>query len=196
MWETWVWSLGWEDLLEKGKTTHSSILAWRLYSPWGRTWLSDFHFHSHSIHDIIFILKYDSGSNVQDCIWDPQEGTWDKGSWEVCLWRECYSLVIMCCHCRHGQPKSMRWRCMCVCVCSVTLLFAATWSVAHHAPLSMGFFWQKYWSRVPFLIPGDLPDPGIKPMSLASPTLEGRFFTTSATWEALRWSYLTDYWKF
>ena len=32
--ETWVRSLGWEDPLEKGKTTHSSILAWR--SPWGR----------------------------------------------------------------------------------------------------------------------------------------------------------------
>ena len=34
--ETWVRSLGWEELLEKGKATHSSILAWRLYSPWGR----------------------------------------------------------------------------------------------------------------------------------------------------------------
>ena len=33
MWETWVRSLGWEDPLEKGKATHSSILAWR--SPWG-----------------------------------------------------------------------------------------------------------------------------------------------------------------
>ena len=32
MWETWVQSLGWEDLLEKGKATHSSILAWRI--PW------------------------------------------------------------------------------------------------------------------------------------------------------------------
>ena len=32
MHETWVWSLGWEDLLEKGKVTHSSILAWRI--PW------------------------------------------------------------------------------------------------------------------------------------------------------------------
>ena len=30
MWETWVRSLGWEDPLEKGKTTHSSILAWRI----------------------------------------------------------------------------------------------------------------------------------------------------------------------
>ena len=33
-WETWVQSLGWEDPLEKGKATYSSILAWRL-SPWG-----------------------------------------------------------------------------------------------------------------------------------------------------------------
>ena len=30
MWEIWVWSLGWEDPLEKGKATHSSILAWRI----------------------------------------------------------------------------------------------------------------------------------------------------------------------
>ena len=39
MQETWVPSLGWEDALEKGKATHSSILAWRIpwtvYSPWG-----------------------------------------------------------------------------------------------------------------------------------------------------------------
>ena len=32
MWETWVWSLGWEDFLEKGIATHSSILTWRI--PW------------------------------------------------------------------------------------------------------------------------------------------------------------------
>ena len=32
MWETWVWSLGWEDPLKKGKATNSSILAWRI--PW------------------------------------------------------------------------------------------------------------------------------------------------------------------
>ena len=42
MQETWVWSLGWEEPLEKGKATHSSILVLRirefhgLYSPWGR----------------------------------------------------------------------------------------------------------------------------------------------------------------
>ena len=49
--ETWVWSLGWEDPLEKGKATHSSILAWRIpwtNSPWDtkcQTQLSDLHFH-------------------------------------------------------------------------------------------------------------------------------------------------------
>ena len=39
IWETWVPPLGWEDPLEKGEATHSSILAWKipgLYSPWGR----------------------------------------------------------------------------------------------------------------------------------------------------------------
>ena len=36
MWETWVQSLGWEGLLEKGKATHSSILAWRI--PWMSSW--------------------------------------------------------------------------------------------------------------------------------------------------------------
>jgi len=36
MWETWVQSLGWEDPLEKGKATHSSILAWRI--PWAVEW--------------------------------------------------------------------------------------------------------------------------------------------------------------
>ena len=35
MWETWIQSLGWEDTLEKGKATHSSILAWRISCPWG-----------------------------------------------------------------------------------------------------------------------------------------------------------------
>ena len=40
---------------------------------------------------------------------------------------------------------------------------------------------------VAFPLPGDLPDPGIEPVSLLSPTLAGGFFTTSATWEAQLW---------
>ena len=42
----------------------------------------------------------------------------------------------------------------------------------------MGFFRQEYWSELPFSPPGDLPDPGIKPVSPASPALAGRFFTS------------------
>ena len=48
-------------------------------------------------------------------------------------------------------------------------------AVAHQASLSMGFPRQEYWSECPFTSPGDLPDPGIKPLSLI---LTGRFFTT------------------
>ena len=42
------------------------------------------------------------------------------------------------------------------------------WTVAHHAPLSMGFSRQKYWSGLPCSPPGDLPDPGFEPASLMS----------------------------
>jgi len=63
-------------------------------------------------------------------------------------------------------------------------VFATPWTVDLQAPLSMGFPRQEYWSGLPFLLPGDLPDPGIKPTCLMSPALAGGYFTTSATWEA------------
>ena len=47
----------------------------------------------------------------------------------------------------------------------------------------MGFSRQEYWSGLPCPSPGDLPE-GIEPASLMSPDLAGKFFTTSATWEA------------
>ena len=40
-------------------------------------------------------------------------------------------------------------------------LFATPWTVAHQAPLSLGFPWQEYWTGLPFPSPGNLPDPGI-----------------------------------
>jgi len=57
-------------------------------------------------------------------------------------------------------------------------LFASPWTVAHQAPLPMEFFRQEYWSGLPFPTPGDLPNQGIEPMSLVSPALADRFFTT------------------
>ena len=52
------------------------------------------------------------------------------------------------------------------------------------APLSMGFSRPVYWSGLPCPPPGDLPDPGIEPMSLISLALAGGFSTTNTTWEA------------
>ena len=46
------------------------------------------------------------------------------------------------------------------------------WTVAHQAPLSMGFFRPEYWTGLPFPSAGDLPDPGIKLASGVSPGLQ------------------------
>ena len=56
----------------------------------------------------------------------------------------------------------------------MSYFFATPWTVAHQAPLSMGFPWQEYRSGMPFPSPGDLPGLGIEP---ASPAMAGRFFT-------------------
>ena len=58
------------------------------------------------------------------------------------------------------------------------------WAVAFQDPLSLGFSRQEYWSGLQFPSSGDLPNPGIKPQSLTSPALTGKFFTTSTCWEA------------
>ena len=62
-------------------------------------------------------------------------------------------------------------------------LCVTPWTVARQAPLSMGFSRQEYWSGLLCPPPEDLPDPGIKSVSLTSPALAGGFFTARATWE-------------
>ena len=74
------------------------------------------------------------------------------------------------------------------CVLSCVRLFAILWTVAHQAPLSMGYSRQEHWSGLTFPPPGDLPDPGIKPTSLMSPALASGFlfyfiFYHCATWK-------------
>ena len=64
---------------------------------------------------------------------------------------------------------------------SCVQLFATPWTVAHQAPLSMGFSRQEYLSGLPCPAPGDLPDPGIEPASPAAPDLAVRFFTAEPT---------------
>ena len=57
-------------------------------------------------------------------------------------------------------------------------LFVTLWTAARQVSLSMGFSRQEYWSGLPCPPPGDLPNPGIKPTSLMSPALAGKFYTT------------------
>ena len=80
---------------------------------------------------------------------------------------------------------------MCILSCFIRVqLFATLWTVACQASLSMGFSRQGYWSGLPCLPPGDLPNPGIEPASLTSPALASGFFTTNTTWEAQRVTYM------
>ena len=60
-------------------------------------------------------------------------------------------------------------------------LFATPWTVARRGPLSMGFSRQEYWSGLACPPPGDLPIPGMEPVSLTSPAMAGGLFTSSIT---------------
>ena len=78
-------------------------------------------------------------------------------------------------------------------------LFATPWTVAHQAPLSMGFSRQEYWSGLPFPSPGDLPDPGIKPRSPAlqadALTSEppGKPSSSDISYKSFKWTPLRPY---
>ena len=76
----------------------------------------------------------------------------------------------------------MELACVCVCVSAKSLscvwLFTTLWLVACQVPLPTVFSRQEYWSGLPCPAPGNLPDPGIKPVSLTSPALAGGFFTS------------------
>ena len=71
-----------------------------------------------------------------------------------------------------------------VCMLSHVQLLEFPWTVAHQAPLSVGFSRQEYCSGLPFPSPGDLSDSGIEPASLVSPALADRFLTSSTTRDA------------
>ena len=68
---------------------------------------------------------------------------------------------------------------MYACMLSHVPFFVTPRTVVCQAPLSVEFFRQEYWSGVPFPSLGDLPNPGIEPMSLTSSALAGGFFTTA-----------------
>ena len=73
-------------------------------------------------------------------------------------------------------------------------LFATPWTVAHQAPLSMGFSRQEYWSGLPYPSPGDLPDPGIKSKSLMPPALAAGSLPLSHLGIPKEWPYPAVTW--
>ena len=76
-------------------------------------------------------------------------------------------------------------------VTSVLSTSVCLWTVAHQTPLSMGFFRQEYWSRLPFPPPGDLPYPGIEPASPVTSALQWILYR--ATREA--WIHVHVWWN-
>ena len=75
---------------------------------------------------------------------------------------------------------------MCQAIChmlSHVQLFVTPWTVAHQTPLSMGLFWQEYWSGLPFPTPGVCPNPGIKLASPVSPLLQADSLPTGSSRE-------------
>ena len=96
-----------------------------------------------------------------------------------------------------GNRSGMALKVPCLTYCSGELpclcaqVFQSCPALSDHTDCSqpgfsvLGFSRQEYRSGLPFPSPGNLPDPGIEPVSLKSAALSGRFFTTAATWEAL-----------
>ena len=135
--ETWIWSLGWEDPLEKRMATHSGILSWR--TPWTEEPDRLLSMGSQRV-------GYDWATNTFISL-SP-------------------SLIGDYLQCKDEKSEPQKVKCFvevlnlnrfsCVWLC------ATLWTVAHQAPLSMGFSRQEYWSGLPCLPPGDLPDPGIQ----------------------------------
>ena len=146
--ETWVWSLGWEDPLEKGKATHSSILAWRI--PWtcivyGVAESDTTEGHSLSLSlDLLYSLLEENGFLQCVC---------------VCVYTHVHIAKYI--HVKYMYTYMEGWW-LGAKFCPT---LATPWTVACEAPLSMGFPRQEYWSGLPFPSLGDLPNLGIEPRS-------------------------------
>ena len=85
---------------------------------------------------------------------------------------------------RSGGWNPYKWDCMHAKSLQLYLTLCDPMSCSLQAPLSMGVSRQEYWSGLPCPPWGDLPQPGVEPMSLVPTSLVSGLFTTSATWEA------------
>ena len=110
----------------------------------------------------------------------------------ILFWIQSKVLCEFCIKCFHVTEKAILL--MCVCVLSRVWLFVISWTAGCLASLSTEFSRQEYWSGLPLLSPGDLPNPGIEPASLAPPALAGGFFTTAPPGKPLHLSWLLTKW--
>ena len=81
--------------------------------------------------------------------------------------------------------EQWKWRSL-----SCVWLFLTPWTIACQAPLSMGFSRQECWTSCHLLLRGNLPDPGIEPVTPVSPALTGKFFTTEPPGKHFQWHFL------
>ena len=88
--------------------------------------------------------------------------------------------------CSFSGSKTKTAVCVCMLSCFSCVQLFDPVDCSLTGSCSMGFCRQGYWSGLPCPLPGDLPDPRIKPKSLTSPALAGGLFTTLSTWEAQR----------
>ena len=156
MWQIWVQFLGWEDPLEKEMATHSWILAWKI--PWT-----------------------EEPSGLQSMGSQRVGHDWATNSFTFTLSRWHRGEVSQGSSCRDKAQLSYV-----MCACSVVQLYPTLCNPTDcSSPGSSvhGIFQQEYWSGLPFPPSGNLPESGVEPVSLTSPALAGRFFTTSVTWE-------------
>ena len=128
--------------------THSSILAWKI--PW---------------KEEAGGLQFMKLQRVEHCWGQTHIGTLYIYAMYMCIY--IYNVNIFIYKSLHIQFYILH-KFVCVYIKSHVWLFMTPWTVAYHTPPSMGFSRQEYWSGLPFPSPGDLPDPGIEPVS---PTL-------------------------
>ena len=172
MQETWVSSLGREDPLEEEMATHSSILAWRIPVDRGawwatvhrvtksQTWLKRLSSSSTillNLHNSVITILYES-YKIHKKLWNydliSDMSNYGKLSTRKARWFSRKGKFIQ----RIAIWVLQPW---CAYSLSHVRLFVTPWTVAHKAPLSIGFSRQEYWRGLPCPPPGDLPNPGI-----------------------------------
>ena len=124
-------------------------------------WFSEHVLSFFSLTRVVFLSQFNHSSGVQS----RQSAAHSRGSREQGCGGCPFSLLLASLACPLPGPSLQPALLLHAQSLSRVQLFATPWTIPHQAPLSMGFPRQEYWSGLPFPSPGDLPNPGIGPMS-------------------------------